>query len=129
MRKSHALLVSLLLAGTAAAPSALGQSPSAAAAGQSQAPAPRFSDAELDAFAHAALTVQKINAEYELKMQLTGTQQEQQELMLEASLRKNAAVTNNGLNAEKYQQIIEQIDTNPGFANQVLERIKAIEAG
>lgn len=91
----------------------------------SSAPAAQFSENELRAFVSAATAIQKINADFEERVKAAATQEEQRELVIAASIQQNAAVASHGLTAEKYQQIIDRIDADPVFAEQITRQLKA----
>jgi diacylglycerol kinase family enzyme len=88
-------------------------------------PAASFSESELKAFVSAAAEIQRINADFEGRVKAAETEQEQRELVIAASIQQNVAVSSRGLTAEKYQQIIERIDTDPAFAQRIEEQLKA----
>jgi hypothetical protein len=93
-----------------------------------QDPAPAaasFSEAEVKAFVSAAVEIRRINAEFEARVKAAETEQEQRELVLAASIQQNAAVAGRGLTAERYQQIIERIDSDPAFAETISQQLQA----
>lgn len=84
-----------------------------------------FSENEIKAFVSAATEIQRINAIFEERVKAAETEQEQRELVIAASIQQNVAVSSRGLTAEKYQQIIERIDTDPAFAERITAQLKA----
>jgi parvulin-like peptidyl-prolyl isomerase len=97
----------------------------ACAQGQSSAAPTAFTDNELKAFVSAAAEIQRINADFEGRVRAAASEQEQRELVLAASIQQNAAVSSRGITADRYQQIIERIDSDPVFAERIAAQLKA----
>jgi len=95
------------------------------AQGLPSTPAGSFSESELKAFVSAAADIQRINSFFEERVKAAESEQEQRELVIAASIQQNVAVSSRGLTAEKYQQIIERIDTDPTFAEEIAAQLKA----
>lgn len=88
-------------------------------------PADPFTESELKAFVSAATEIQRINSFFEERVKAAESEQEQRELVIAASIQQNVAVSSRGLTAEKYQQIIQRIDTDPAFAERITAQLKA----
>jgi hypothetical protein len=91
---------------------------------QSMGVAP-ISDSELRSFAVAALEVQRINNEYMPRVEAARTSEEQQQLVLVATNEKVQAVETRGLSVEKYQEILQQAQTDPEMADRIVEHIES----
>lgn len=88
-------------------------------------PEASFTEGELKAFVSAAAAIQRINADFEQRVKAATTEQEQRELVMAASIQQNAAVSSHGLTADRYQEIIQRVDTDPAFAEQIAAQLKA----
>lgn len=86
--------------------------------------AAQISDAELKTFAVAALKVREIGTEWRPKIAEAGSEAEATEFKAEARDEMIEAVEGEGLTVDRYQEIIQQVRTDPDLAQKVTAHMR-----
>jgi signal transduction histidine kinase len=122
MTKSlRALFVLAVLAGIGAAPLALAQQP---ADPPPQAPAERFTDEQLEAFAAAVIEVQRIQHEYRPAVESEEDPEKAAAIVMKAELAMLEAVEEKGLDADSFNAIAQAANADPKLRDEVVRLIE-----
>lgn len=90
-----------------------------------EAQVPPYSDEELQQFAGAAISVQRINDDVAPKLEAAGSPEEQQELAQAASIEMVQAVEGKGMSVDRFEEILYHAQTNPLVAQRVAQLIES----
>jgi hypothetical protein len=85
-----------------------------------------FSDADLKAFALAAIHVQHISEFYAERLQEAKTPKEQQEMKRAATSEMVKAVETEGISVDKYEEIASQAEADQDVAERLKQHIEKI---
>jgi hypothetical protein len=83
-----------------------------------------YSDAELKAFALAALNVQRIKNLYLPKLEAANTPEQEQEVRKAATDEMAQAIEGEGMTVRQYTEISNQVRQNPEIAKRVEEHVR-----
>lgn len=89
-------------------------------------PESSYEDTELKSFATAAVNVRRITDAYVEKMVAAKSEKEKKELEQRASGDMVQAVNNEGLSVTKYQDIANRVQTDPGLAERVKQKLREV---
>lgn len=102
-------------------PAAQSQAPTHAATPSASSAGPAPTDAELRDFAHAAKDVQYIREQAQPQIDIAKTPDDRAKLQLAAEHQMEAAVRNNHLTVQRYQQIAMAAQTNATIRTKVMK--------
>jgi len=98
-----------------------------AAGGQQQPPQQQqssHSDADLRAYAEAAIEVSELQRQYQGQLQQAGSAEEQQAIQEEANAAMIEAIEGSGLSLEKYNAIATDAQNNQQLAQQIRTHVE-----
>jgi len=114
--------LSALALGSAWAQPALAQASGAAPPADSTSqPSQSFSPEEIKTFAVASLDVERINDQYQMKLQEAANPDEQQNIAAEAQEQMMQSVEQKGLSVEKYNSIVLAARNDQNLSKQILD--------
>lgn len=80
-----------------------------------------ISQQELQTFASAAVEVQRISDDYQLKFAASNTPQEREKIQREATDKMTQAVTDKGMTVDQYNDVARTAQTDAQVAEQINE--------
>lgn len=83
-----------------------------------------FTDDELDSFAEAYVDVEELQARYQAEFGTVDDPEEAQQIQQRFQSEVNQAIEGQGIDAERYDQIIQATQVDPEFTEGVLVRIE-----
>ena len=89
-----------------------------------QTQAASYSDDELKSFAVAIVKVQQINHFYQPKLQAAVTPEEQEKVLQTASNEMTRVVEDNGMQVQRFTQILDDLLIDPALAERVRQHIR-----
>src|SRR5438874_12629379 len=127
MIRSSVLTMTLAMFSVAYAPSLLAETDADQSApgdqsAQSEPSSPSYSDQELRSFAVAVLEVERIKSSYAPK--LAQNLREQAQVKQAASLELLMALKQQGISVDKYQEMLNSVQSNPELAGKINEYIQ-----
>lgn len=106
-----------------AAPQAFAQDAPAPAAQEQQA---EFSDEELRAFANAYVDVEELQNAYQPQIEAAEAPEDAEALQQKLQAEVDAKIAERGLDAERYDSIVQASQASPDFSEQVLALIQEV---
>ena len=81
---------------------------------------------ELETFAVAAVEVQRISDDYQLKFSASATPQEREQIQREATDKMAQAVEGKGMTVDQYNEVARTAQADPHVAEQINEYVRKV---
>jgi len=117
--KIRNVLTALITAGFLASPMAMAQGEQQAQPMPQQQEAPEVSESQINAFVEAYIAVNEVREEYTARLQEAEDQEQAQELQQEANEAMTAAIEDNGMSIEEYQEVAMAVNADADVREQV----------
>jgi hypothetical protein len=117
--KIRNILTALITAGFLASPMAMAQGEQQAQPMPQQQEAPEVSESQINAFVEAYIAVNEVREEYTARLQEAEDQEQAQELQQEANEAMTAAIEDNGMSIEEYQEVAMAVNADADVREQV----------
>jgi transcription initiation factor IIF auxiliary subunit len=117
--KIRNILTALITAGFLASPMAMAQGEQQAQPMPQQQEAPEVSESQINAFVEAYIAVSEVREEYTARLQEAEDQEQAQQLQQEANDAMTAAIEDNGMSIEEYQEVAMAVNADADVREQV----------
>ena len=117
--KIRNILTALITAGFLASPMAMAQGEQQAQPMPQQQEAPEVSESQINAFVEAYIAVNEVREDYTARLQEAEDQEQAQQLQQEANDAMTAAIEDNGMSIEEYQEVAMAVNADADVREQV----------
>lgn len=117
--KIRNILTALITAGFLASPMAMAQGEQQAQPMPQQQEAPEVSESQINAFVEAYIAVSEVREDYTARLQEAEDQEQAQQLQQEANDAMTAAIEDNGMSIEEYQEVAMAVNADADVREQV----------